>query len=100
MKIRTFLKRYFMDILTENWLFRIFGKTGPRIRIFFSLKPSPDQYGANKKRFSQIGPAVPELLRHTQTDRQAKPLLLCSIDCSIRFQVSKMLNKPIYGPVI
>ena len=38
------------------------------IRIFFGLKPSRDQYGANKKRFSQIGPAVPELLKHRQTD--------------------------------
>ena len=37
---------------------------------FFSLKTSPDQYGANKKRFSQIGPAVPELLRDTQTHTQ------------------------------
>ena len=35
-------------------------KTGSRIRNFFGLKPSPDQDGANKKRFSQIGPAVPE----------------------------------------
>ena len=72
-----------MIILAGNRFFRIFGKTGPRIRNFFSLKPSRDQDGANKKRLSQIGPAVPELLRHTQThiqtDRQ-KPLLLCSID--------------------
>ena len=38
---------------------------------FFGLKASRDQDGANKKRFSQIGPAVPELLRHTrrQTDK-------------------------------
>ena len=51
----------------KSGFFRISGKTGSRIRKFFSLKPSPDQYGANKKRFSQIGPAVPELLRDTQT---------------------------------
>ena len=68
-----------MIILAGNRFFRIFGKTGPRIRNFFSLKPSRDQDGANKKKLSQIGPAVPELLRHTQTHRQ-KPLLLCSID--------------------
>ena len=59
--------------------FRIFGKTGSRIRNFFGLKPSPDQDGANKKQFSQIGPAVPELLRdthtHIQTDRQTKTLI-------------------------
>ena len=36
---------------------------------FFGLKPSPDQDGANKKRFSQIGPAVPEVMK-TYTDRQ------------------------------
>ena len=58
-----------MIILAGNRFFRIFGKTGSQIRIFFSLKPSPDQYGANKKRFRQIGPAVPELLRDTHTDR-------------------------------
>ena len=42
----------------------------PRIRNLFGLKLSPDQYGANKKKFSQIGPAVPELLRDRQTDTQ------------------------------
>ena len=84
MKIRTFLKRYFMIILAGNRFFRIFGKTGPRIRNFFSLKPPRDQDGANKKRFSQIGPAVPELLRDTQTDihTDKNSLLLCSIDFS------------------
>ena len=59
-----------MIILAGNRFFRIFGKTGPRIRNSFSLKPSRDQDGANKKKLSQIGPAVPELLRHTQTHRQ------------------------------
>ena len=34
---------------------------------FLGQKPSRDQDGANKKKFSQIGPAVPELLA---TDRQ------------------------------
>ena len=49
---------------------------------FFGLKPPHDQDGANKKRLSQIGPAVPALLRHTQTDihiYRQKSLLLCSI---------------------
>ncbi len=50
-----------MIILAGNRFFRILGKTGLRIRNVFSLKPSRDQDGANKKRFSQIGPAVPEL---------------------------------------
>ena len=63
-----------MIILAGNRFFRIFGKIKSQIRNYFCLKPSPDQYGANKKRFSQIGPAVPELLRdthtHTHTDRQ------------------------------
>ena len=54
----------------KSGFFRISGKTGSRIRNFFGLKPSPDQYGANKKKFSQIGPAVPELLRDRQTDTQ------------------------------
>ena len=63
MKIRIFLK----IILAENRFFRIFGKTGPRIRNFFSLKPSCDQDRANKKKFSPIGPAVPELLSFRQT---------------------------------
>ena len=34
---------------------------------FFCLKPPRDQDGANKKRLSQIGPAVPELLSFRQT---------------------------------
>ena len=45
----------------KSGFFRISGKTGSRIRNFFVLKPSRDQDGANKKRFGQIGPAVPEL---------------------------------------
>ena len=76
------MQKYFI-ISRQNRFFRIFGKTGPRIWNFFSLKPSRDQDGANKKRLSQIGPAVPELLRDRQTNRHTdrqKPLLLCSID--------------------
>ena len=45
----------------KSGFFRISGKTGSRIRNFFGLKPPRDQDGANKKKFSQIGPAVPEL---------------------------------------
>ena len=82
-----------MIILAGNRFFRIFGKTGPRIRNFFTLKPSLDQDGANKKRFSQISPAVPELLSfrqtHIHTDRQTKTLntfyygYYCEIHCSV-----------------
>ena len=43
---------------------------------FFVLKPPRDQHESNKKKFSQIGPAVPELLGNSQTDRQTKILLL------------------------
>ena len=53
----------------KSRFFRISGKTGSRIRNFFGLKPSRDQDGANKKKFSQISLAVPDLLRDTQTDR-------------------------------
>ena len=48
-------------------LFRISGKTRHRIQNFFGLKPPRDQDGANKKKFSQIGPAVPEELGNIQT---------------------------------
>ena len=47
-------EKYFMIILAGNRVFRIFGKIGPGSGIFFSLKPSRDQDGANKKRFIQI----------------------------------------------
>ena len=60
-----------ISLYTKNGIFfRISGKTGSQTRNFFDLKPSRDQDGANKKKFSQIGPAVPELLSHRQTDRQ------------------------------
>ena len=61
----------------------ISGNTGSGSGIFFGLKPPLDQDRTNKKRLSQIGPAVPELLRDTQTHTQKgrqKPLLLSSID--------------------
>ena len=70
--------------MAGNRFFRIFGKTGPTIRIFFSLKPPRDQDEANKKKFCQIGPAVPELLRNKQTDRhtyrQTKTLITLYMD--------------------
>ena len=38
---------------------------------FFGQKPTPDQDGADKKKFSQIGPAIPQEVTsthaHTQT---------------------------------
>ena len=43
-----------MIILAGNRFFRIFGKTGPRIRNFFSLKPPRDQDGANKKGLAKL----------------------------------------------
>ena len=45
------------------------GKTGRRIRFFPAKKFSPYTDGAGKKKFSRIGPAVPELLSYIQTDR-------------------------------
>ena len=50
--------------------------TGSRIQNFFGLKPSRDQDGANKKKFSQIGPAVPEEIDHKQAHKHAKIVLL------------------------
>ena len=57
------------DISTVHALvfFRISDERVVDSEFFFSLKPSRDQDGANKKRFSQIGPAVPELLSFRQT---------------------------------
>ena len=60
--------------------FRISGKSGSRIRNFFGLKPSRDQDGANKKKFSQIGPAVPEEIGHKHTNTQANIVLLYKRD--------------------
>ena len=47
---------------------RISGKTASQIQNFFGLKPPCDQ-GANKKKFSQIGPAIPKEIgrKHTRT---------------------------------
>ena len=54
----------------KNWFFPDFWKNWIPDLNFFGLKPSRDQDGANKKKFSQIGPAVSELLKHRQTDIQ------------------------------
>ena len=55
-----------------------------KIRIpdpeFFGLKPSRDQDGANKKKFSQIGPAVPEEIGRKQTNTHANIVLLYKRD--------------------
>ena len=54
----------------KSGFFQISGNTGSRIRNFFGLKPPCDQDGANKKRFSQIGPAVPKEIGHKHTCKQ------------------------------
>ena len=56
---QTFQRNWSNNTLKSGF-FRISGKTGSRIRNFFGLKPPRDQDGANKKKFSQIGSAVPE----------------------------------------
>ena len=77
--VKTYLGQgeYYLQIsakLVKNTLksgfFRISGKSGSRIRNFVGLKPPRDQDRANKKKFSQIGPAVLELLSLTHTYRQ------------------------------
>ena len=59
-------------------------KTGSRIRNFFGLKPSRDQDGANKKKFSQIGPAVLEEIgrkhTHIHTNTQTSFCYILEID--------------------
>ena len=54
--------------MVRNRFFSISGETGFGIQKFF-LKPSPDQYGANKRK-SQIGRAAPEEIDFKQTIRQ------------------------------
>ena len=44
--------------------------SGSRIQNFFGLKPSRDQDGANKKKFSQIGPVVLEEIGRNHTHKQ------------------------------
>ena len=64
----------------KSGFFRISGKSGSRIRNFFGLKPSRDQDGANKKKYSQIGPAVPEEIGNRQTNKHANIVLLYKRD--------------------
>ena len=82
----------------KSGFFRISGKTGSRIRNFFGLKPSRDQDGANKKKFSQIGPAVPEEIGHKHTNTQASKQTSC---CYIR-EITGVFNihfsPPFYVP--
>jgi len=54
----------------KSGFFWISGKSGSWIRNFFGLKPSRDQDGAKKKKFSQIGPAVPEEIGNIQASKQ------------------------------
>ena len=56
------------------------GNGGSRIRITFRVKTTPGQDGANKKKFSQIGPAVPEEIGHEQTNKQTNIVLLYKRD--------------------
>ena len=51
----------------ENRVFPDFRKFRIPDPEFFGLKPSRDRDGANKKKFSQIGPAVPEEIGRKQT---------------------------------
>ena len=60
-----------MIILAANRFFPDFRKNRTTDPEFFSLKPSRDQDGANKKKFSQIVPAVPEEIEDKQTYTQA-----------------------------
>ena len=54
-----------------------FRKNRSRIQKFFGLKPPRDQDGANKKKFSQIGPAVPEEIGRKHTNTHASKQTSC-----------------------
>ena len=79
----------------KSGFFRISGKSGSRIRNFFSLKPSRDQGGANKKKFSQISPAVPELWGNSQTDKHT--YIQRSYYFQVRMKHKTMNLKRIHG---
>ena len=64
----------------KTGFFRISGKSGSRIWNFFGLKPSRDQDRANKKKFSHIGPALPEEIGHKHTNKQTNIVLLYKRD--------------------
>ena len=61
--------------MAEKSIFPDFRKNRIPDPDFFGLKPSRDQDRANKKKVSQIGPAVPELLIFRHTYRQTKTLI-------------------------
>ena len=81
----------------KTGVFRISGKSGSRIRNFFGLKPSRDQDGANKKKFSQIGPAVPELLSHTQTNTQRSYYFRTRITSPLHYPFDKRNRSLVVG---
>jgi len=62
---------------SKSGFFRISAKTESQIRNFFGLKPSRDQDGANKKKFSQIGTAVPEEIGRKHTHKQTNTQTSC-----------------------
>ena len=70
-----------MIILAGNWFFSDFRKNWIPDPDFFSLKPSRDQDGANKKKFSQISPAVPEEIGRKQANKQTNIVLLYIKGC-------------------
>ena len=73
MKIQRFLQKYF----TISAFSGFFEKPDPGSGsgVFFSLKPSCGKTELTKKEFSQITPAVPELLSFRHTYRQTKTLI-------------------------
>ena len=86
------------NITLKTGFFRISGKSGSRIRNFFGLKPSRDQDGANKKKFSQIGPAVPEEIGHKQTRKQTSCCYIREISSliPINFELPIQIGKSWY----
>ena len=59
-KFQLNLTTYTMKIAIIRFFPDFSGKTGPQIRIFLDRKSPHTKDGANKKKFSQIGPGVPE----------------------------------------
>ena len=56
------------------------GKTGQGIRIFLDRKSPHAKDEANKKKFSQIGPGVPEEIGRKHTYKQTNIVLLYKRD--------------------
>ena len=80
----------------KSGFFRISGKSGSRIRNFFGLKPSRDQDGANKKKFSQIGPAVPEEIGRKQTNTQTSCCYIIEIATAYLKCTKYILKKSVW----